>query len=191
VFFFFTYQLFVKNNLDIDRPDKKLSIYEVNVITPFEKFTKIFTERIVAETNSFYVEMRTKKAKETLDILEKRVAEMKGNLNSSISQKAQIQDKNINPAFSAADVPIIKQQSNIQVFGAAYVEMFKNLELARFQYLNQIPLMQIIDHADYPLQKEKVGKLKTGLIWALVSALIIVFIFWVIRFINFPVGNST
>lgn len=180
-----TYLEFSAKYIVAERPDRKLNIYEVNVTSPEEKFTKDFTDRIVAATNNFYVEIRTKKAKETLDILEQRVSAMKGNLNSSITNKASVQDVNINPAFAEAQVPIQKQQANIQVYGAAYGEMFKNLELARFQYLNEIPLMQIIDDANYPMQKIKMGKLKTGLTWAFISCFIVFFILWIIRVINF------
>lgn len=179
------YQNFSDNNILAQRPNIKLSIYEVNITSPDEKFTKDFTDRLVSATNEFYIEIRTKKAKQTLGILEQRVAAMRGSLNSSITNKAAIQDINVNPAFSQAQVPIQKQQANIQVYGEAYAEMFKNLELARFQYLNEIPLMQIIDTTDYPMQKIKIGKLKTGIIWALISALIIVFILWVIRIVNY------
>lgn len=171
-----TYQEFSDNYIVAQRPDRKLSIYEVSVSSPDEKFTKDFTDRIVAETNNFYVEIRTKKAKETLDILEQRVATMKGNLNSSITDKAAVQDVNINPAFTEAQVPVQKQQANIQVYGAAYGEMFKNLELARFQYLNEIPLMQIIDPADYPMQKIKSGKLKTAILFAVFVELLVLLI---------------
>ncbi len=164
---------FAENYIVAQRPDKKLGIYEVSVTTPNEKFTKVFTDRIVSETNNFYVEIRTKKAKETLDILEARVASMKGNLNSSIQKRATVQDVNINPAFSEAEVPILKQQTNIQVYGAAYGEMFKNLEIARFQYLNDIPLMQIIDAADYPMQREKLSKLKAGVLFAFFAEILI------------------
>ncbi len=167
---------FTDRYLVAQRPDRKLGIYEVNVTSPDEKFTKVFTDRIVAETNNFYIEIRTKKAKETLGILEVRVANMKGNLNTSIQKRADIQDVNINPAFSEAEVPIIKQQTNIQVYGTAYAEMFKNLELARFQYLNAIPLMQIIDAADYPMQKEKMGKLKAAILFAFLSELLVLLI---------------
>lgn len=172
---------FSKKYLKAERPDRKLSLYEVNVTSPDEKFTKDFTDRIVKETNNFYVEIRTKKAKETLDVLEARVAAMKGNLNSSIQKKATVQDVNINPAFSGAEVPIIKQQANIQVYGAAYGELFKNLELARFQYLNEIPLMQVIDPADYPMEKIKLSKLKTGIIFSIVAGLLLLFILWIVR----------
>ena len=163
------------------RPDRKLSLYEVNVITTNEKLTKDFTDRIVSETNKYYIEIRTKKGKETLDILEARVAAMKGNLNSSITERATVQDVNINPAFAEAQVPVMKQQANIQTYGAAYGELFKNLELARFQYLNEIPLMQIIDKADYPMEKIKLGRLIGALLFAIIGCLLY-FIFIVIKY---------
>jgi len=181
---FTIYQEFVNNYIVAQRPDRKLSIYEVSVSSPDEKFTKDFTDRIVAETNKFYIEIRTKKTKETMDILEDRASTMKGNLNTSITNKASVQDVNINPAFSAAQVPVMKQQANIQVYGAAYGEMFKNLEMARFQYLNEIPLMQIIDPADYPMQKIKLGKLKTGIIFSIVSCFFTLFLFWFISILK-------
>lgn len=177
--------LAISNSIVTKRIDRNLSIYEVNVTNSNEKFTKDFTDRIVDETNNFYIEIRTKKAKETLVILEQRVAAMKGNLSSSISNKATVQDVNVNPAFTEAQVPIQKQQANIQVYGTAYEEMFKNLELARFQYLNEIPLMQIIDAADYPMQKIKVSKSKTAITWSVISVFVVIFIFWIIWIINY------
>ena len=176
------YLKFRDENIIARRPDKKLSIYEVNVTTSDEKMTKDFTDRIVAETNNYYIEIRTKKGKETLDILENRVAAMKGNLNSSITERATVQDVNINPAFAEAQVPVLKQQANIQTYGAAYGELFKNLELARFQYLNEIPLMQIIDQADYPMEKIKKGKLMTGILFAFIAGLLF-FMFIVLKYV--------
>lgn len=168
-----TYLRFSKNNVIAERPDRKLSIYEVSVTSHDEKFTKDFTDRLVAETNNFYTEIRTKKAKETLTILQARMDAMKQNLNSSIKNKASVQDVNINPAFTEAQVPVQKQQANIQVYGAAYGEMFKNLELARFQYLNEIPLMQIIDAANYPMEKIKTSKLKMAILFAVFAELLV------------------
>jgi len=149
------------------KPDRKLNIFEVNVTSLNEKFSKVFTEKLVNETNQFYIEIRTKKAKGTLDALESRVAAMKGNLNSSITSKAAVQDANVNPVFAAAQVPVIQQQTNIQAYSGAYAEMFKNLEIARFQYLNDIPLLQIIDAPDYPMEKIKTGKLITAIMSAI------------------------
>jgi uncharacterized protein involved in exopolysaccharide biosynthesis len=73
----------------------------------------------------------------------------------------------VNAVFAAAQVPVIKQQANIQAYSGAYGELFKNLEIARFQYLNDIPLLQIIDAPDYPMEKIKTGKLISAVVVAI------------------------
>jgi hypothetical protein len=176
-----TYATFVKSAIEIDRPDKKLGIFSLRVTTANEKFTKIFTDRLIHAADSLYTEISSKKGRETLEILEKRVADMKGNLSSSITNRASVQDANVNPAFSSAQIPVQKQQANIQVYGGAYAEMFKSLEMARFQYLNKMPLIQIIDRADYPMKKIKTGKVKTALIFSLSAVFVFALVLWLIR----------
>jgi hypothetical protein len=173
------YNNFVQSYIIADKPDRKYDIYEVNVLNPNEKFTKDFTDSLVAQTNYFYTTICTNKAKQTLDILERRVAMMKGKVNSSIGNRAESQDINLNPAFSAAEVPVLKEQANIQVYSAAYAEMFKNLEIARYQYLKQIPLMQIIDGANYPMMKVKMSKLKAAILFSFVACFITALVLWV------------
>ncbi len=176
-----TYVDFVKFSLEADRPNKILSIFSIRVQTDNEKFTKIFTDKLIHTTDSFYTDISSKKEKQTLQILEQRVATMKGGLSSSISNKAASQDANLNPAFAESQVPLQKQQANIQVYGTAYAEMFKNLEMARFQYLNKIPLIEIIDQPDYPMKKIKAAKLKTAIFFALGGVFITFLVLWLIR----------
>ncbi|CAN5283389.1 hypothetical protein BH09BAC2_BH09BAC2_02890 [soil metagenome] len=172
------YEKFIGGHLSAQRPDRKVSIYEVQITSPEEKYCKVFTERLVQEANNYYVQISSRKTLETLQILEQRVGSMKGNLTSSITERAATQDANVNPAFAMAQVPVLKQQANIQVYSAAYAEMFKNLELARYQYLKQIPLMQIIDAPDYPMMRIKVSRLYTGILYAFLAVLITAMILW-------------
>ena len=167
--------------MEADRPDKRLSIFSIRVKSGNEKFTKIFTDKLIHATDNLYTDISSKKERQTLEILEQRVASMKGSLSASISSKAASQDVNLNPAFAESQVPLQKQQVNIQAYGSAYGEMFKNLELARFQYLNKIPLIQIIDHADYPMKKIKTSKLKTAILFLLAGAFITFLLLWLIR----------
>lgn len=176
-----TYLDFVTTKIEADRPDKRLNIFAIKVKSFNEQFSKIFTDKLIHAADSFYIEICSKKTKETLEILEQRVAQMKGNLSSSISNRAASEDANLNPVFAEAQVPVQKQQVNIQVYGVAYSEMFKNLELARFQYLKKIPLVQIIDAADYPMKKIKSSKLKTALLFAFGAVFMVAFFMWLIR----------
>jgi len=178
------YADFAKNFISCNRTDKKLNMIELNVVSEDEDFSKIFTERLVMEANTFYTAIRTKKSLQTLQVLEDRISRLQGGLNSSISSKATIQDANINPAYAQAQVPIQKQQVNIQVYSGAYAEMFKNLEIARFQYLNEMPLMQIIDKADYPMRKMKKGKLMTGILGSILSAFFAFLFLMILYYLN-------
>ncbi len=173
------YLSFVKENLVASRPDKKLGIYEVKVVSLNEQFSKVFTDRLVETTTAFYTEITSKKDRETLEILEQRVASLKGEVGTSIQSRAGSQDANVNPAFAAAQVPAMRQQYNIQAYGEAYKEMFKTLEMARYQYLKKIPLLQIIDHADYPMRRIKPGKLRTGMLTGVLSVMLAMLAVWI------------
>ena len=179
---FLAYNDFTNDLISVNRPDKKLNLFQVQVSSFNEKFSKVFTDRLVAETDSFYTEICTKKAKENLSILEQRVEAMRVNLHSSISSKAFSTDANLNPAFSETTVPLQKEQVNIEVYGESYAEMFKNLEIAWFQYLKKIPLMQIIDHADYPMLRIRTSRILAGIIFAFIG-LFLLSIFILIKMI--------
>jgi hypothetical protein len=174
-----TYEDFESDLIKISKPDKYLNLFEVEVLSTNEKFTKLFTETLVDQTNNYYKEIRSKKGLETLEILEQRVREMKDNLNTSITSKAIVQDANVNGAFSQAQVPVQKSQANIQTYGTAYAEMFKNLEIARYQYLKQIPLMQIIDNASYPMHKIKTSKIISGIVFVFIGNALLLLFFWI------------
>jgi hypothetical protein len=174
-----TYLILKNYRITARRPDKRLNIYELMVDSYSEKFSKDFTDRLIEETNRFYTEIRTKKTKGTLDLLEERVPDIKKKLDASISGKAAIQDANLNTTFENAQVPIMMKESNAQVYGSAYAEMFKNMEVARFQYLRSIPLLQVIDEANYPMKKIKQGKIKTGVIFSVIAIFIGLLVFFI------------
>lgn len=152
------YLEFNENMISVKRPDKKLNVYEVSVESWNEIYSKVFTDLLISETDSFYREVCTQKSENTLGILEQRALEIKNNLNQSIDSKSQRMDADLNPAFASTVVPVEKEQYNVQLYGEAYAELFKNLEIARFQYLKDIPLLQIIDRAGYPMEKVKIRK---------------------------------
>lgn len=178
------YNKFHNDYITAERRDKKTNVYEIRVVSSNERFTKIFTDRLQSETDVFFTYISSKKAKNTLDILEARVNSMKNNMSNTISQRAAIQDANVNPAMVSAQAPLQQKQADIQVYGAAYAELFKSLEMARFQYLKGLPLMQIIDAADYPMKKIKMSKIKTALIASFLSFIILVFFYGLIIYVR-------
>jgi hypothetical protein len=171
---FVVFTLISKRHLAAFKPDKKLSVYEIVCTSNDEVFSKHFVDKLMEQTTAFYTELKTKKSLQTLSVLQNRVAGLKGALNRSIGARASTQDANVNPAFSAAQVPVQRSQAEISTYAGAYEEMYKNLELALFQFQKDIPLLQVIDSPRYPLQKIKGGRLLTGALFGLGAVAIVV-----------------
>jgi hypothetical protein len=178
---FLMYDRIVKKELKVSKPDKKLNFYEVRFTSFNERFSKVFTSRLVISAMRYYTEMRVKRSRETVDILESRVASMRGNAKAAIQGAASIRDANINPAFASQGAALQKTQLDVGAYSTAYSELFKTLELARYEYLREIPLLQIIDDAKYPLKMIKTGRLYAGIIGGIIGGVIAILGIWFVN----------
>jgi len=160
--------LFNKSVLNIEKPDKKLSIIKVDVITNDELFSKVFNDKLVETVNDFYVQTKTKKSSQNVLILRKQADSVRKVLNGSISGVAAAIDAapNANPNQLILRVPSQRKQVDVQASTAIYSEIVKNLELSRMSLLQETPLIQLIDKPVLPLPFSKLGKLKGILIVA-------------------------
>ncbi|CAN5453927.1 hypothetical protein BH10BAC3_BH10BAC3_24420 [soil metagenome] len=174
----------INGALNVGKPDKKLNLYEVTVVSPDERFSKVFTDKLIKQATDFYVELKTSKSKATLEILEARVNQTRGAINTAIDSRADIQDANLNPAFQQAQAQLQRKQVDISAYGGAYGELYKNLELARYQYLKDIPLLQIIDGADYPMTRIKKGKLLTAIAFSIVFGFLVVLVLSIFYYVK-------
>jgi len=148
--------------LDVEKLDKKLSIITVQVTFGDELFAQQFTNTIVATVNDFYIQTTTKKTYQNIVILQHQADSVKGVLNTSISGVANDIDAvpNANPDLLSLKVPSQKHQVDVQASGDIYAEIVKNLELTKISFLQEMPLIQIIDKPVLPLPEKHLGKIK-------------------------------
>jgi len=148
--------------LTVAKPDKKLSIVNVDVTFGDEIFAKAFNDRLVATVNDFYIKTKTKKSAQNLSVLQRQADSVRAVLNSSISGVANAMDAapNANPLISALRVPSQRKQVDVQASSAIYSEIVKNLELAKISLRQETPLIQVIDNPVFPLTVNKPGKVK-------------------------------
>jgi hypothetical protein len=151
-----------KKVLVVSRPDKKLSIINVNVKFGDEQFAKAFNDSLVATVNNFYIKTKTKKTALNVAVLQRQADSVKTVLNNSISGVASALDAapNANPLLLTLKVPSQKKQVDVQASSAVYAEIVKNLELAKITLRQETPLIQVIDNPIFPLTIEKAGKIK-------------------------------
>jgi hypothetical protein len=146
--------LFDQKILTVTKPDKKLNIIDVEVVTKDELFSKYFTEKLVQNVNDFYVQTKTKNAYQNVQILQRQVDSVKRMLNASITGVAVAADAapNANPQLLTLRVTSQKRQIDVQINTVVYGQMMQNLELAKVVLRQQMPLIQVIDKPVLPLK---------------------------------------
>ncbi len=152
-----------KNNLTIAQKDKKVSIISLTVKTENELFSKLFCEQLLKETSDFYIETKSKKSRLNVDILQRQADSIRAELNSAITGVAAATDNvyNLNPAFNVRSVPSKRRQVDVQANTAILTQLVAQLELSKVSLRKETPLVQLIDRPILPLEKDKVGRLKS------------------------------
>lgn len=158
-----------KGVLKVSKPDKKLSIINVEVKSADELFAKSFGNNIVAKVNQFYISTKTKKSIENVKILQQQTDSVRRVLNSSIGGVAAAIDANpnSNPAYQSLRVGSQRKQVDVQASGAIYQELVKNLELSKITLRKERPLIQVIDEPVFPLKVNKLSRLFSLIIGSL------------------------
>ncbi|MGA6119739.1 lipopolysaccharide biosynthesis protein [Sphingobacterium anhuiense] len=150
-----------KDNLLVGKPDVKKSIVKVDVKSTDEIFSKEFNEALVTEVNKFYIQTKTKKSLENIEILQHKTDSVRRVMNGNISTAAFVLDAtpNLNPTRQAQRlVPTQKSQISAETNKAILSELVKNLEMSKMGLMQDSPLIQKIDEPVYPLDKKRMGK---------------------------------
>jgi uncharacterized protein involved in exopolysaccharide biosynthesis len=152
-----------KNNLVIAQKDKKVSIISLTVKTESELFSKLFCEQLLKETSDFYIETKSKKSRLNVDILQHQADSIRAELNGAITGVAAASDNvyNLNPALNVKRTPSTRRQVDVQANTAILTQLVAQLELSKVSLRKETPLVQLIDRPILPLEKDKVGRLKS------------------------------
>jgi uncharacterized protein involved in exopolysaccharide biosynthesis len=167
--------------LSVAQKDKKISIINIEVKSTDELFSKAFTESIAQEVSSYYIEIKSKKARQNMEILQHQTDSIRAELNGAITGVAAAADNTfgLNPAMMVRKTPGTRRQVDVQANTAILTQLVTNLEMAKVSLRKETPLIQVIDKPILPLKKEKVGKLKSlilgGFLAGFLTALILVF----------------
>jgi uncharacterized protein involved in exopolysaccharide biosynthesis len=170
------HDVLLKKELTVGQKDKKNSVINVEIATKSEVFSKQFTETLAVIVSDFYIETKSKKAKDNLAILERQRDSIRVALNSSLTGVAVLNDQvfGLNPALNVRRVPGIKKEVDVQANTAILTELVKQTELARINVRKETPLIQVIDKPILPLKKEKFGKVKGILIGGFLAAFLMI-----------------
>jgi hypothetical protein len=162
------------NYLNVDKPNKQVSIIRVQVTAKNEEFAKDFNEQIVNTVNDFYTQTKTKNSLQNLAILQHQTDSVKRMLNSALYQTVAISDAtpNLNPNRQLLRAPAQRSQFNVEANKMILSQLVQNLEVAKISLRKEMPLLQVIDKPLYPLELKKVSAVKWGVLGAVVFSII-------------------
>lgn len=157
------------NDLMVTKPDKKSTFIQLSVSSRDELFSFLFSQRLVDIATKKYVESKTKVKSANVSILQRRADSLSELLNDKTYRNASSQQALVdaNPALKTA--PIFAEISSREksMIGTIFAEVVKNLEIAKSILSQETPAIQVVDQSTFPLEKIKVGKVKSSISWSL------------------------
>jgi len=150
-------------SLTVYQKDKKVAITNIEVISESEKFAKVFCENLAKETSEFYIETKSKKSRLNVEIIQKQTDSIRAELSNAITAVASANDQvfNLNPSLNVKGSLSKRKQVDVQANTAILTQLVTQLELAKVNLRKETPLIQVIDRPIFPLEKDKVSKIKS------------------------------
>lgn len=172
-----------RDYLNVSKIDKKLSVINAEVKSKDEVFAKEFNDQIVKTVNDFYIQTKTKKSLENVQILQQNTDSVRNVMNGSIYTAAVVSDAtpNLNPTRQVQRVaPMQRSQFSAETNKIILAELLKNLEISKMALRKETPLIQIIDVSQYPLEKKLISK-KISIVLGFVLGALLSSVFLVAR----------
>ncbi|WP_396209135.1 Wzz/FepE/Etk N-terminal domain-containing protein [Flavobacterium sp.] len=160
-----------KNALTVEQKDKKVAIGTITMKGANEYFAQQFNLALTNTVTDFYIETKSKRAKENMDILVRQTDSIRGELNGAMTGVAIANDNTfgLNPALNVKRLPSARRQVDVQANSAIFSELIKQTEMAKVTLRKETPLIQVIDQPILPLPKEQFGKAKGFLLGGILA----------------------
>ena len=163
------------NHLVVGKPDKKLNLIKITVNSVDELFAQAFNVALVNQVNNFYLDTKTKRSLQNVNILQAKTDSVRNIMTGSINHAAAVADAtpNQNPTRMAQRMgPIQNATVNAEVSQEVLASLLQNLEMSKISLLKETPLIQIVDTPIRPLDKITTSRLKALIVGAFIGGLL-------------------
>jgi hypothetical protein len=166
------YEQIAKKNVSVDRLNKKGSIFKIVTVSQNQVFSKNFAERLLKETTTYYVNVKTSTAAANVKRLQARGDSLLRVLNAKSYNAASFQILDPNVAFKSMSVPAEVSSRDKSIVFSIYAEVTKNLEMSRIALVSQTPVIQLLDVPKFPLMDDRKSYVFLGIAGLLAGLLV-------------------
>ncbi|MDR1594263.1 MAG: hypothetical protein LBS43_07265 [Prevotellaceae bacterium] len=167
-------QAITTEKLFINRQKKGVNIITISFQNTDELFAKLFTEQLISIVSAFYIQTKTQNTKVNLAIMEARSDSIQREYEAALEKQADFFDQNMNLSKQIVRVEQQKNQITIQLAGATYSELKRNIEILKLDLAQQTPLVQVIDAPIMPLGKTQFATTKGVILGGFLGVFLIV-----------------
>jgi uncharacterized protein involved in exopolysaccharide biosynthesis len=172
------YESLIENHLVVERVNIASNILYVSCITSDELFSKEMSERLVDAVTKYYIDVKTQRARKTLDFVQERTDSVANAMSGAELELARWKDSQRSIIKAEGYLTELRLQRQVQILNAMYGEAIKNLELSKMTLLKETPLLQVIDRPILPLKQIKLSLPKAVLIFGFIGGVLA--LLWVI-----------
>lgn len=144
------------------------SIMKVSFTSKDEEFSQLFLTTLMHNVEAFYIATKTKRARETIDVVQKQLDSIRRELYGAMNSVASFQDFNQDLVRQGPKVQQQKSAMKVSINSAIYKQLVTNLESAKMALQRETPLFEIIDKPVLPLGRIQPGKVK----WSISGAIL-------------------
>ena len=167
----------IEDDISVEIKNDETDIIYLSFKSKEEKFAKLFSENLIDEMSSMYIEYQTKQSTNTIDFLQNRADSVFNELEKAEEEFARVKDINQRIIKASGRLKELQLMRSVEVLSTMYLELVKNIEISKLTLLNQTPIIQVIDRPTLPLEDTKLSTFLVFLISFVLSFLISVFYF--------------
>ena len=162
----------IKKDIEVFKPDRRLSLFEVNITMRDEQLASLFCKRLLSMTSDLYINAKTKRIKGNISRLQHLADSLQRYANQRVRSTAQSNFKmlDLNPQYYEQEVESTINTREESLSGMIYAEVLKNLEISKASLLQETPTIQLVDTPETPLPSNLIEWYE-GLIYGLLGGL--------------------
>lgn len=181
----------IENSLIVERPDKKSAFVSVSINMRDEQLSKLFTDRLVGIATDRYIKSKIKTKAANVAMLQRKADSLAAVLNNRTYSAATTQQVLVdaNPALKANTISSEISIREKTMAATIFAEVVKNLELSKTLLNQETPVIQVVDQSTFPLEKEKVSKLKSLIIGGFLAGFLMITYLMVSKWFKLIMNN--
>ena len=145
----------IEKELSVYKPDKKLSIFSLELTTKNERLSQLISLRLLDQVSKLYIDTKTRRLRINVERLQHKADSVSYLLNQRTYTSISKDLINANPSFinTEADLEISRRDKSL--LSLIYSDLNKSLDISKTALIQETPTIEVIDSPELPLKKNE------------------------------------